>query len=297
MDLTALNNEFGGEGIRFVSGPGNLAVAEMTNEHGHAEIALHGAHVMSFAPVGAAPVLWMSRQSWFAPGKPIRGGIPVCWPWFGAHPNDPALPGHGFARISEWQVVAAGTTRTGGSFLELRLTEEDVPEAYRGGQPFELLLRVEAAATLRVALRIKNTGMDKLEFSAALHSYFSVGEIGNIKIAGFEGKCYLDTLDNSRGVQQGTLTFDAETDLIFTDCGSVCHIEDPDLERRISVARSGSRCAVVWNPWIEKSRRMPDFGDDEYHSMVCVEAANALDDARSLAPGGVHLLETVIGIA
>ncbi len=296
MDLETLNSRFGGDGISFSVGPGNLTVARLENELGMAELALHGGHVMSFVPGGGAPVLWMSRESWFAADKPIRGGIPVCWPWFGAHPTNAQFPSHGFARISEWQVKSAGKTADQVSWLELGLTERQVAKSFFP-QPFDLRLRVEVSDVLSVALRIENTGDEHLNFSAALHSYFNISDIGNIAVVGFDGKPCLDTLDNTRHVQSGSLKFERETDLVFFDCEEDCFIEDSGLKRRIRIAKSGSSSAVVWNPWSDKAGRMPDFGNDEYRSMVCVETTNALDDARTLAPGKRHTLGVVIGVA
>jgi D-hexose-6-phosphate mutarotase len=295
MTLTELNDKFAGEQLQFIEGPGGLTVARISNSLAEADIALHGAHVMSFVPKGQKPVLWMSESSWFEENKPIRGGIPVCWPWFGGHPTDGGMPSHGFARISEWQVEDTGTLEGGVTYIVLKLTENEIADCFKDFA-FEARIRVEVGNELSVALIVDNTGSEKMCFSAALHSYFNVSDITNISIHGLDGREYIDTLDDTRHVQSGDRTFDAETDLVYLDTDDKCVIDDTGLDRRIFIDKEGSRSAVVWNPWIAKAQRMPDFGDDEYQTMVCVETTNAYNDARSLAPGEQHILRAIIGL-
>jgi glucose-6-phosphate 1-epimerase len=292
MTVQELNNEFGTPGIRFYNDSHGLVCVELKNPAGKAVIALHGAHLMSYIPEGQRDVLWMSGESYFAAGKPIRGGIPVCWPWFGGHPSDPDMPSHGFARLSDWEAIAAGEDN-GATFIELALTPGLIPEKFRNGD-FLVKLRVELSDKLSAALIIENTDDKELAFSAALHSYFNISDISAISISGLDGRAFIDTLDDTRHVQEGDIRFAAETDLVYPDTEDTCIIDDPGFERKIKVAKNGSRSAVVWNPWKAKSVRMPDFGDEEYHSMVCVETTNAETDARTLAPGESHTLQVII---
>ncbi len=295
-EIEALNERFGVPGtLRFVAGPGRLALAEIGNAAGCARVALHGAQVLEFAPCGARPVLWLSRESWFAPGKPIRGGIPVCWPWFGPHPGDPSCPAHGFARLCEWEVL--GTWTEGGSCTGIRLGLRDSPESRRfWDHAFEAVVEVRVGCELCVALVTRNTGAAPFTITAALHSYFAVSDVTSVRVLGFEGCPYVETAGGGRtpGVQEGPITIRAEVDRVFTECPGPAAIEDAPWQRRIRVSKTGSRSAVVWNPWVAKARRMPDFGDDEYPAMLCVETTNAGPDARTIPPGQEHRLETRI---
>ncbi|MDD5599215.1 MAG: D-hexose-6-phosphate mutarotase [Victivallaceae bacterium] len=292
MTVQELNTEFDVPDILFYNDSHGLVCAELSNAGSKAVIALHGAHLMSYVPKGQRDVLWMSGKSYFAAGKPIRGGIPVCWPWFGGHPSDPAMPSHGFARLAEWEVIAAGK-HEGATFIELVLTPGLIPEKFRNGD-FLVKLRVELGGKLSAALIIDNTDVGELAFSAALHSYFNISEIADIAVSGLDGKTFIDTLDDTLHVQKGDIGFTAETDLVYLDTEGACIIDDPGFGRRIRIAKCGSRSTVVWNPWKAKSVRMPDFGDEEYHSMVCVETTNAETDARILAPGESHTLQVII---
>lgn len=296
MDLSTLNHQFAIAGtLNFELLPGNLIAARIRNAGAEAVVALHGGHVLSYVPHGGRDLLWLSKFSYFAPGKPIRGGIPVCWPWFGAHPEDPALPAHGFARLQEWEVQRTTVLASGAAQLSLRLPER--PEFSRGWpHRFTLELVVTMSDRLEVELIAGNPGPAPYSFTAALHNYFTVGEIATTTVTGLDGVAYLDTVGGAdRGeLQHGPIQFTAETDRIYFNTDSPCFIHDPALGRTIRVAKSGSRTTVVWNPWIAKSARMPDFGDAEYLGMLCVETANARADTIVLAPGQSHRLKTII---
>lgn len=293
--IDELNARFGaGKAAVFAPGPGGLPVAQLSNRHAEAVVCLQGAHVMAYKPTGREPVLWMSRASRFEPGEPIRGGIPVCWPWFGAHPADANQPSHGFARRMLWDVRGATQDDDGVSHLTLAL---DTAGPYASAWPhrFELELRVTVGPELRATLTARNTGKEPFTCSAALHSYFTVSDATRIRVLGLEGCEYIDTVgEPSRHRQQGPIAISEETDRIYLDTEADCSILDPGLKRRLRVAKRGSRTTVVWNPWIAKSARMPDFGDAEYTGMVCVETTNAEQDARTIEPAREHAIEAVI---
>jgi D-hexose-6-phosphate mutarotase len=293
LTVQELNQEFGSPEIKFYTDLHGLVCAEIENSHGKTCIALNGAHVFEYAPKNQKPVLWMSKESYFETGKPIRGGIPVCWPWFGGHPSNPDMPSHGFARISQWEVIAGGKCHENATFLELALTPNLVAEKFKPAD-FLVKLRVELGNKLSVELIIDNTGKGEFPFSAALHSYFNISDISRISLSGLDGREYIDTLDNTRHIQQGDITFSAETDSVYLDTEDTCIINDPGFKRRIKISKTGSRSAVVWNPWAAKSQRMPDFGNDEFHTMLCVETTNAENDAHTLKPGESHTLQAII---
>ncbi len=295
--LQSLNRRFALAGhLQFKAGPGGLAVADINNEHAAATVVLPGAHVLSFQPRGQRPVLWASAHSRFESGQPIRGGIPLVWPWFGAHPTDPAKPAHGFARTSLWAVSETAVTSSGATRLRLSLTDSDETRSL-WPHPFQLEFTVTVGVDLQVELAMRNVGQSAFTCGAALHSYFAVSDAGRISILGLEGGDYLDKVDGGRRkTQAGPVTIAAETDRIYLDTTAACVIDDPGWGRRIRVAKLGSRSTVVWNPWVDKSRRMADFGDEEYPGMVCVETANAADDVVTVAPAGEHRLQAVIGV-
>ena len=294
--LRRLNEDFGRTGVRFQAGEGNFAEAVLNNRFGEAKVMLHGAHLTSYTPAGAKPVVWMSRHSMFADGQPIRGGVPVCWPWFGPDPNG-KFGGHGFARLVDWQVTRTETEPDGGSLIELELTDRMVPAEF-APKPFRLTLTVTLGAELVLALKIRNTGSEVLNYSGALHTYFAVSDAAKIQVTGLEECEYFDSVLGTDGVQHGAVVIDREIDRIYRGTSGSCRIEDPGFRRAVRIAKSGSTSTVVWNPWIAKSKRMPDFGDEEYHTMLCVEAANAPrgNDARTLTPGGQAELRQVIAL-
>ena len=294
-DAKYLNDRFGiGDCVVFRSGPSGLPVAHIANPHATAAIAVQGGHVTEFQPRNEAPVLWVSAQSRFERGKAIRGGIPVCWPWFGAHPTDPDKPAHGFARTSLWTVRA--TSILAGDVTQVRLGLADDNET-RDLWPhaFDLQITIEVGIVLRVNLLTRNTGREGFAITDALHSYFRVGDVTGVSIRGLAGRAYLDEVDGmKRKVQDGPVTIGGEVDRIYLDTEDDCLIDDPKLNRTIRVTKRGSRSTVVWNPWAAKAARMKDFGDREYSEMVCVETANAAGDAVTVPPGGEHCLGAVI---
>lgn len=294
--IEALNQQFGRDGqVTFRQGPGELAVAELKAGTARAVVALQGAHVLEYVPAGAEPVLWLSEESWFERDKPIRGGIPVCWPWFGPHPTNENRPAHGFARIREWKVTHTAADNSSAE-ITLTLTQDEATRLLWPHE-FELRMRVLLAERLEVSLHVCNTGEQAFEYTGALHSYFSVGSVSDIQIFGLEGCEYIDKMDfSARKKQEGTIRFRGETDRVYVGTESDCLIIDPVFARRIRIAKQGSRSTVVWNPWKDKAARMPDFGDEEYPAMVCVETANAADDAVRIAPGGEHRLSAFFSV-
>ena len=256
------------------------------------EVYLHGAHVTGWQPRGEAPVLWLSALSAFEPGRPIRGGIPICFPWFGPHAADASRPPHGFVRLAPWtleRVTREADTVTATLALAVAADREPL-------WPHTAALRLEASfgRELTVAFTVENRGTTPCPVAEALHTYVAVGDIRQVTLEGLAGTPYVDKVQGGvRAVQDAApLAFAGETDRPYLGTDAAVTIVDPVRARRIVVEKEGSRTTVVWNPWIAKARAMPDFGDDEWPAMVCVEAANALDDAFTLAPGAAHTLRT-----
>ena len=291
-----LQARFGSEHVVFYDGPGGLPAIRLQNDFGEAALTLYGAHVMSYQPAGQIPVLWMSDHSLYRQGAPIRGGIPVCWPWFGPDASG-KFGSHGFARVSMWRVTGSSFSPAGKSTVVLELTEQDVDRKF-APQPFKLEMTVTLGSNLTAALKIYNTGTDKLTYSGALHSYFNVADAAAIRVEGLEDCEYADKVLNVDSVQTGAIVIDREIDRVYRRTSGIVRIIDPVFNRTIRIAKSGSTSTVVWNPWIDKSKRMVDFGDEEYHTMVCVEAANApaADDNRELMPGAMAELRQMITV-
>ncbi len=262
-----------------------LRVLRVKNRHCEGLVSPYGAHVLSYIPEGGREVLMVSRSSRFEAGQPIRGGVPVCWPWFG----DAAEPMHGIARRQYWTFAGAATAADGGDTLSFTL-EIDRPQ--RLAARFE----VSFGAVLTMRLWSINRGDRDFVLSEALHTYFAVGDIARITVYGLEHTSWIDTVGDafrSMPGESGALTFAGETDRIYASIAKVA-IDDPVLKRRIIVSKHGSAETVVWNPWQDKAARMADFGDEEYHTMLCVEAGNMT--GTILAPGQPHLLEQQIRV-
>lgn len=290
-NLDTLNKRFGIPGqLSFNEGPGGLPVVEVINEQATAAIALQGAHLLSWAPTGEDPVIWLSPDAKFAEGKSVRGGVPVCWPWFGPHETEAGFPAHGFARTVPWEVFETNTLKTGGTLLGLRLMQTDRTRA-QWPHACELELYISVGAVLEMDLVTRNTGAQPITIGQALHTYFQVSDIRKVNVQGLDGRAYIDKVEaGSRNTQQGPLTFTGETDRIYLNTGDDCLIHDPGLERRIRIHKQGSHSSVVWNPWVEKADKMGDLGEDGYLRMLCMESANAADDVVKIAPGGEHHL-------
>ena len=192
--INDLQSRFGSENVSFYAGPGGMTAVKLANASGEATLTLYGAHVMSYTPAGALPVLWMSEKSMFSDGDPIRGGIPVCWPWFGPDVTG-KFGGHGYARVSLWKMVSAEQTPDGETRVTLALTDADV-DAKFAPQPFKLEFTVTLGASLTVALKVSNTGSKALAYSGALHSYFNVADSAAIKVNGLEDCEYADKVLN-----------------------------------------------------------------------------------------------------
>ena len=271
------------------SGEGGLARLTIRNPRARAEVYLHGAHVTCWQPTGHANVLWMSRKSYWDATKPIRGGVPICFPWFGPHATDASAPSHGIARLRDWALVEASDDANGVTHLAFQLAQN----------AFRATYRVSIGSSLGLALEVHNPGTGIFTFEEALHTYFGVQDVRHIDIRGLEGADYLDKVGGTTRRNQGSapIRFTAETDRIYLNTQAPCMIQDPGLRRRIVIRKSGSDATVVWNPWIAKAAAMPDFRDDEWPEMVCVETGNVNAHAVTLPAGGRHTLTATIDVA
>ncbi len=295
MQLDALKERFWDTpGVGVAAGRGGLPMLQLTGKGGMAEVYLHGAHVTSFVPEGGEPVLWMSEKSWFEAGKAIRGGIPICWPWFGPHESQEAYPSHGVARLQTWEPAGAGIDGDGRAFAELRLAPTAFSQPYVS-QPFEMTYRVSVGEALCVELTTRNTGEQPFTLTEALHSYFTVSDVREISVTGLEQTDYLDKVDALSRKNQGdeAITFDGEVDRCYLNTTAACVLDDSGLGRRIVVEKRGSQSTVVWNPHTAKAAAMEDYGDEEWPGMACIETANVHENVVTIPPGQTHVIGAV----
>jgi D-hexose-6-phosphate mutarotase len=292
--INELNNNFGiDRTLKFIKGPGGFPQIYISNNFATAIISLYGAQILSFRPLHQEDLLWVSEKSLYQSGKAIRGGIPICWPWFGAHPSAPDKQSHGFARLSDWSVIKTETLTDGATEINLELKDsEDTKKQWPHN--FRATVAITISDKLDIALTTHNTGNEQLSITAALHTYFNISHINQISIHGLENIVFLDSLTNTKDHEEAPIIIDREIDRIYLDHSGSCHIKDCGLKRTIKINKQGSNSTVVWNPWIEKSSSMTDFGNEEYKTMLCVETTNANIDTRKIMPGASHTLSATI---
>lgn len=285
------------EAVVVESGTGGLPRARVAGARADAEVYLQGGHVTRWQPHGAAPVLFLSTRAAYAPGKAIRGGVPVIFPWFGAHPTDRQAPMHGFARSRPWRLASSGPGPDESVVLELAL-EDDAATRARWPSAFNLRYRVSVGDALELVLEVVNTSPAPFTFEAALHSYLAVGDIRAVGITGLENTTYIDKVDGMTRKRHGAepLRITGETDRVFLGTRARCVVDDRALDRRLSVDKTGSATTVVWNPWMARAAGIADLEPDDWRRMVCVETANAADDAVTLEPGGRHVMTATLRV-
>ncbi|MDP9049648.1 MAG: D-hexose-6-phosphate mutarotase [Acidobacteriota bacterium] len=311
-EAAELKSKFAIPGVLdFETTAAGLVVARVTTPAAEATIYLHGAHLTHWKPAGQAPAIFLSERSEFATDKPIRGGVPVIFPWFGERSDGKTGPMHGFARISEWTLAFAAMA---GDDLHLTFTLAPNELSHLlGYDHFKLAYTITIGHALTLELTVLNdsgsggarhvtadlrANGSPLVFEEALHTYFAVANARMVSIDGLGGTTYLDKVDGmKRKVQPaGALKLEGRTDRPYVNTDATCVLHDPAGTRRIVIAKTGSRTTVVWNPWDELSAKMPDMGPDAWLHMTCVETANAGEDVVTLAAGATHSMRTHISI-
>ncbi len=268
--------------VTFIDGQNEMPAVEITTAWSRAEIYLQGAHVTQFVKTNEHPLLFLSQCSRFSDGQPIRGGVPVIFPWFGMREG---LGQHGFARNRAWELKEVLTELDGSVSLRFRLPK--YPDAATL-PPFRADYIVTVKDTLTLCLEVLNESEDEpLTFESCLHTYFEVGDVTAISIKGLKGMDYLDKVANfSRKTEnEESIRISCEVDRTYLDTTGPVEIIDTRLGRRVVIEKQGSASTVVWNPWVAKAQQMLDFGDDEYQRMVCVESGNVASNQTSLPPG------------
>jgi glucose-6-phosphate 1-epimerase len=285
-DLQILNENYTLPGqLSFHEVPGGMAAAVMNNRFGTAVVTLAGAHVLSYRPHGGREVLWSSPSAAYELSLDMRGGIPLCWPWFGRHPQDTArFPIHGILRAQVFAVRSALVLEDGAT--RLTLTTRDTPTT-RALWPhaYEMDVEITLGQSLSVEWRARNRGAQPFTCTGALHPYFAVSNVHDVTLRGLDGLAYLDTMDGCQSkLQAGWVTFPEGIDNIYLDTTSELALEDPGYQRTIYLRKTGSRTTVVWNPYHDDASS-PDIGAGQHRYFLCVESANAAGDIITIAPG------------
>lgn len=282
---------------------GSYPIFHIKNQNCTASIALHGAHLFNWQPKGQKPVIYTSPEAVFKLGKAIRGGVPVCWPWFNAHPIDETLPSHGFVRNRFWNLESVEESSESTTLVFSLESNTETRKLWEAS--FQVTLRIVMNEELEISLTTKNSATshkdssnkDVITLGGALHTYLAIGCIDEVEISGLDSTSYIDTVGEEQSrVQQGEITIEREIDRIYMDTASDIILHDYLLKRKVRVSRKGSLSAVIWNPWVEKAKALADLPDKGYQDFVCIEAANAREDVYPLAPGESHTLATRITV-
>ena len=287
MNTEQLNTEYAIPGqLKFIQGGGGLPFIEVTTANSSALISVYAGQVLSFRPAGEMDdLMFLSEKAYYQTGKAIKGGAPVCWPWFGADPQGLGRPAHGFVRNRMWNVVATEITVSGAIRVILGL--EDTPETIEiWPQSFTLMLEITVGKSLNLELVTRNTGAQLFPVTQAFHTYFKVGDISQVSVSGLEDTDYIDKVDNSALKKQiGPVVINEEVDRIYLGVRDELVINDIALKRRIRIRSRGSKTAVVWNPWVKISAEMADLQDNDYRNLLCAETTNAATDVVEVSPG------------
>ena len=289
-DIEQLNKDFSFaneyHSLVFKTGKGNIPVVEIKNDQSRATISLQGAHVLSWIPAGEGDVIWLSNEASFAEGKSVRGGIPICWPWFGPHEDNAAYPAHGFARTVLWQVMSTEAVSADETQITFRLDTRQLDKISQKMWPLPTTAeyRLIFGKTLTMELTTFNHSDQAITIGQALHTYFKVDDVSCTSLLGLEDKDYLDKTDGfKRKTQTGPVTISTEVDRVYLETPDDVVIDDN--KRKILIKKQGSQSTVVWNPWRTVADKMGDLGEDGYLKMLCVESANAADDTISIQAG------------
>jgi D-hexose-6-phosphate mutarotase len=273
---------------------GELDVLELDAPYARARIAVQGAHLLDWTPAGQQPVLWLSGAAQFKTDKAIRGGVPLCWPWFGPHPEE-AHPSHGFARTSEWRLEAAQTEGEGAVLVWTLLDDEHTRS--RWPYPFRLRYTQRIGRELNLTLETEHLGEVPAHYSFALHSYFNVGDVEAAAIEGLDGARFADKLSGQDEVQRGALTLNGAMDRVYLCTGGRFRLQRAAGLPALDIVGEGCPSAIVWNPWQEGADKLADMGGEGWRGMLCLENGAALGDAFTLAPGAKHRASVTVKLS
>lgn len=291
-----LDSRFGIPGVAKVcEGNGGLPHVQITSTFGSGEMYLHGAQVTSWKPAGNDEVLFVSTKSRWQEGQAIRGGIPICFPWFRAKGDDHQAPAHGFVRTETWQIESI--IQNEGRVSVSMFTESDEQTRRWWPGEFRLIHRVMFDPELKLELICRNTGTTPLRFEEALHTYNRVADVEQVHLQGLDTVRFLDNTNaNQEKIQIGDVALASQTDSAYMNTDSAVDLLDPKMRRQIRLQKDNSLTTVVWNPWREGAAALRDLGDGEWKQFLCVEASNILDSSVNLDPGQEHKMTAVLSV-
>ena len=298
MNLKQLNQKFAFENkessLQVKEGKGGIPVIEIKNRQASAIISLQGVHLLSWIPQGKKEVMWLSADAQYARGKSIRGGIPVCWPWFGASEINAVYPAHGFARTVIWQLCKTKQLTVDETQVTFRLETQKISgdKNIQKMWPYNTILEYTVTIGKKLCLELTtyNNSAETINISEALHTYFNVDDVSESSVYGLEGKIYLDKPDKfKRKKQIGPITINEEVDRVYLHTVDDVVIENKN--RKIIIKKRGSQSTIVWNPWKETAEKMADLGKEGYLKMLCVESANAVKNTVRINAGDSHTLQ------
>jgi glucose-6-phosphate 1-epimerase len=292
MNLSQLNDQYDIPGqLKFIQGDNDFILIDIESDFAQATISTYGGQVLAFQPVNETEdLLFVSKLAYFESGKAIRGGIPVCWPWFGPAPSHADGPSHGLVRTRQWQVRQTALEPDGAITVILSINDsEETRKIWPHRFYLEIIINIRESLTME--LKTHNTSVVSFSISQALHTYFNVEDSQNIQVTGLENTTYIDKIDGGKQkTQQGPVTISQEVDRIYTSEKTHLVLEDASLKRNIHIRSENSKTAVIWNPWKNKSVAMSDFDNNEYKTMVCVETANAGKDSITIPGNSIYSL-------
>ncbi len=283
-----------GDRLRITEAKAGFPMVAINTPLARAVISVYAGQVLSYQPHDQeADLLFLSDGAYYQPGKAIKGGVPVCWPWFGPDPDGRGRPGHGFVRNRPWTLRDVAEEQ--GGAITVRLGLVDTAETREiWDHAFDLELDVRVGTTLDMALVTRNRGGSPFSLSQGLHTYFRVGDINRVTVTGLAGHRFIDKMDGGlEKTQDGAVTIAGEVDRIYTGVVGPLAIEDRGLGRKIAISTAGSASAVIWNPWQATAKSMADLGDEDYRTLLCVETTNAGPDVVSVPADGEHRLSAV----
>jgi glucose-6-phosphate 1-epimerase len=294
--IEELNARLGIAGrAQVLAGEAGIPKVHVTAPQCNGEMQLHGAQVTSWKPAGAEEAIFLSRQARWEEGKAIRGGIPVCFPWFRAKADDSRAPAHGVVRTKIWTLESVEQNADG---ITVSMSTQSDPDTRRWWPAdFRALHRVTFGSELRLELTVSNTGANPFRFEEALHTYYRVGDVRKVRVRGLDRVTYLDNTDsNKKKKQNGDVVISSPTDNAYMNTQNPLQLIDPVLNRSIQVTKQHSDSTVIWNPWAEGARALSDLGDDEWQDMVCVEGSNILENAVELATSADHKITVTMTV-
>jgi glucose-6-phosphate 1-epimerase len=294
--IEELNARLGIAGrAQVLAGEAGIPKVHVTAPQCNGEMQLHGAQVTSWKPAGAEEAIFLSRQARWEEGKAIRGGIPVCFPWFRAKADDSRAPAHGVVRTKIWTLESVEQNADG---ITVSMSTQSDPDTRRWWPAdFRVLHRVTFGSELRLELTVSNTGANPFLFEEALHTYYRVGDVRKVRVRGLDRVTYLDNTDsNKKKKQNGDVVISSPTDNAYMNTQNPLQLIDPVLNRSIQVTKQHSDSTVIWNPWAEGARALSDLGDDEWQDMVCVEGSNILENAVELATSADHKITVTMTV-